>query len=457
RFAEPVLRVEPAAEVFEGVQVTLMCIAQTARPSIRLRYTFYRDGSALESAPDDGGVYTINAAAANVSGNYACEAIETTYGRRKRSDNVHLSVKQAFAVPKLTVHPEGQLVDGQRFKLMCSVEENLSEASLRYGFYRNGIPLQSPSDHSDYLSESARPADADTYHCEVTGSKVRKHSNQLHLSIRRIPVSKPELIIQPRNKLIEGGAGFLICSVSNGSLPIYYQFCKGSSMKLYWEHSNSTKLVYNIEGISRRDKGMYHCSVRNEVTGPLHSEEVEITVIVPVTDAALISHTNGTEIQPGDRLVLRCLVREGTEPQFIWYRDNVPLRNGSASSHLTADDGELIIHSFRRDNVGRYHCAAINKGTNGIIFNVTSDYIEFTLRGKSDSQIKHRQSAEKGHSLHPVCASRKQLTISIGKVTAGWYYREVINSTTLVMFPRSQFKSHSYPMAEFERNKNLEV
>ncbi|XP_059498058.1 Fc receptor-like protein 3 isoform X1 [Stegostoma tigrinum] len=417
RFAKPVLRVEPAAEVFEGLRVTLTCIARRARRSIWLHYTFYRDGSALETAPDAGGVYTINAAAANVSGNYACEAIETNSDLRKRSDNVHLSVREAFAVPKLTVYPEGQLVDGQWFKLMCLVEENLSEASLRYGFYRNGIPIQSPSDHSNSIPEPARLADSGTYHCEVMGSKVRKRSNQLHLSIRRIPVSKPELVIQSGKELIEGDMASLICSVSNGSLPIYYQFYKGSSVELYWELSNSTKLVYNIETISRKDKGIYHCSVRNEVTGPLHSEDIEITVIVPVSDAVLIPRTNGTEIQPGDRLVLRCLVREGTEPQFIWYRDNVPLRNGSASSHVTADGGELVIHSFRRDSVGRYHCAAINTGTDGTIFNVTSDYIEFTLRGNSDSQIRHRQSTGKGHSLHPVRASQKQLTISVRKVT----------------------------------------
>ncbi|XP_048477059.1 platelet endothelial cell adhesion molecule-like [Rhincodon typus] len=424
RFAKPVLRVEPATEVYEGLQVTLMCIAQTGRPSIRLHYTFYRDGSTLETAPDDRIVYTINAAAANVSGNYACEAIETNYGLRKRSDNVHLSVKQAFAVPKLTVHPEGQLVDGQWFKLMCLVEENLSEASLRYGFYRNGIPLQSPSHHNDSISESARPANSGTYHCEVMGGKVRNRSNQLHLSIRRIPVSKPELIIQPRKKLIEG---FLICSVSNGSLPIYYQFYKGSSIKMYWELSNSTKLVYNIEGISRRDKGIYHCSVRNEVTGPLHSEEVEITVTVPVTDAVLISRTNGTEIQPGDRLVLRCLVREGTEPQFIWYRDNVPLRNGSASSHVTADGGELVIHSFRRDNVGSYHCAAINEGNNGTIFNVTSDYIEFTLRARS-------YSTEIAASLVPVL-------MFAGLIASAWFIhqrRDTGNSSTVSQPNRSQ-------------------
>ncbi|XP_059498292.1 high affinity immunoglobulin gamma Fc receptor I-like [Stegostoma tigrinum] len=98
RFAKPVLRVELAAEVFEGLRVTLTCIAQAARRSIRLHYTFYRDGSALETAPDAGGVYTINAAAANVSGNYACEAIDTNYGLRKRSDNIHLSVKRELSV-----------------------------------------------------------------------------------------------------------------------------------------------------------------------------------------------------------------------------------------------------------------------------------------------------------------------------------------------------------------------
>ncbi|GCC40039.1 hypothetical protein chiPu_0024414 [Chiloscyllium punctatum] len=56
------------------------------------------------------------------------------------------------------------------------------------------------------------------------------------------------------------------------------------------------------------------------------------------------------------------------------------LRNGSTSYHVTADGGELVIHSFQRDDVGRYHCAAINKGINNTILNMTSDYIKFTLR-----------------------------------------------------------------------------
>ncbi|XP_048379848.1 platelet endothelial cell adhesion molecule-like isoform X2 [Stegostoma tigrinum] len=388
RFAKPVLTVEPAAEVVEGLRLVLTCIVKMARPSAQLRYLFYRDSIALEVVPSDGSVFNINAATANISGNYACETIETIYGLRKRSDYTHISVKQAFAVPKLTVHPEGQLFDGQWFKLLCSVEDNLSQASLWYSFYRNGVPLQFLSTHRDYISKSARVTDSGAYHCFVTDSKVWKRSNQLNLSIRRIPVSKPNLIIQPRKELIEGEAGSLICSVSNGSLPIYYQFYNGSNMELHREFSNSSELVYKIGAISKRDEGLYHCSVRNEATDlPLRSEDIKITVIVPVADAVLISRTNGTEMWAGERLVLRCLVREGTEPQFVWYRNNVPLRNGSASSHVTADGGELVIHSFRTDNVGRYHCAAINKGINGTIFNVTSDYIGFTLREIAASLI----------------------------------------------------------------------
>ncbi|XP_043539732.1 basement membrane-specific heparan sulfate proteoglycan core protein-like isoform X3 [Chiloscyllium plagiosum] len=385
RFAKPVLMVEPAAEVFEGLHLTLTCTVQAARPSIRLHYLFYRGSDVLEAPPDHGNVYTINAAATDVSGNYSCEAIEMFFSLRKRSEGIHISVKQTFTIPKLTVHPEGQVFDGQWVKLVCSVEANMFQASLQYSFYRNGVPLQSPSDHSDYISESPRPADSGTYHCEVTDGKVWKCSNQLHLSIRRIPVSKPELIIQPGKKLVEGNIGSLICSVSKGSLPIYYHFYKGSSMELYWELSNSTELVYNIGSISRRDEGLYHCSVENGVTGHQHSEDIEITVIIPVTDAELISSTNGTEVHSGEWLVLWCRVREGTEPQFIWYRDNVPLRNDSGSYHVTANGGELAIHSFQRDDVGRYHCAAINKGSNNTIFNVTSDYIEFTLRARSYS------------------------------------------------------------------------
>ncbi|XP_060712956.1 Fc receptor-like A [Hemiscyllium ocellatum] len=185
RFAKPVLRVEPTAEVFEGLPVTLTCTVRAARPSVHLHYSFYRDSAALEAVPGHGSMYTINAAAANVAGNYACEAINTVYSLRKRSNSIHISIKQAFAVPVLIMRPEGQLFDGQRVKLVCWVEANPSQASLQYSFYRNGILLQAPSDHSDYISESARPTDSGTYHCEVTNGKVWKRSNQLYLSIKR--------------------------------------------------------------------------------------------------------------------------------------------------------------------------------------------------------------------------------------------------------------------------------
>ncbi|XP_043539695.1 platelet endothelial cell adhesion molecule-like isoform X8 [Chiloscyllium plagiosum] len=437
RFAKPVLRVEPA-EVFEGLQFTLTCTVLVAWPSLQLHYWFYRDSAALQTAPDHGSVYTINSAAANVSGNYACEAINTVYGLMKRSNSIHISVKQAFTIPMLTVHPEGQLFDGQRVKLVCWIEEYPSQASLWYSFYRNEVPLQSPSDHRDYISESAHPTDSGTYHCEVTDGKVWKRSNQLYLSIRRIPVSKPELIIQPEKDLIEGDPGSLICSVSNGSLPIYYQFYNSSSVELYRELSNSTELVYNIGPISRRDEGHYHCSVRNEVTGPQHSEDIEIAVIVPVRDAVLIFFINGTEIQSGDRLVLRCRVREGTEPQFVWYRDNMSLRNGSASYQVTADGGEMVIHSFQRDDVGRYHCAAINKGANHTIFNVTSDYIEFTLRAQGYSK--------------EIMASLLPVLLLVGLIVL-WYYihwRDTGNSSTVSQPRKSQ------PSGEGAAASNLE-
>ncbi|GCC20792.1 hypothetical protein chiPu_0019360, partial [Chiloscyllium punctatum] len=124
----------------------------------------------------------------------------------------------------------------------------------------------------------------------------------------------------------------------------------------------------------------------------------------PVTDAVLIFFISGTEIQSTDHLILPCLVREGTEPQFLWYCDNVMLRNGSASYHVTADGGELVIHSFQRDHVGRNHCAAINKGAIDTSFNVTSDYIEFTLRenttaGLVYSEVTIKKRKEPGKDL----------------------------------------------------------
>ncbi|GCC21718.1 hypothetical protein chiPu_0020193 [Chiloscyllium punctatum] len=64
------------------------------------------------------------------------------------------------------------------------------------------------------------------YACEAINTVycLWKRSNSIHISIKQIAVSKPDPIILPGKALIEGDMGSLICSVSNGSLPIYYQF-----------------------------------------------------------------------------------------------------------------------------------------------------------------------------------------------------------------------------------------
>ncbi|XP_078390493.1 Fc receptor-like protein 2 [Cetorhinus maximus] len=428
RFAEPRLSTE--SQIFEGEPLRLECFAETKRPGISLQYSFYRDGERLPDNPYGGNEFS-RVASLGDSGGYLCEAEAWPYSLRKKSQTVYIWVKgyceasgdsmrgafgihrdhgrysyakgrdeqrkfcsnigdhvrslsEAFSEPTLSA--DGQIFEGQPLKVKCRVESNAPWFSLRYRFFKDAHALGSQSFENYYKREAAWLEDSGTYHCQVSATDVdvTKSSDKIYLQINRVPVTKPRLTILPGTDLMEGDAARLRCSVSEGSLPITYRFYKDSGEEVYRETSNLTSAVHEIAGVRPNSGGSYHCEVENGVTeNPPQSEFVALAVIVPVTDALLISKPNTTVISVGQRLVLQCRLKAGTAPQFLWYRDNQPLGNTSQSYHFSADGTEFIIHPFQESDGGQYHCVATNKGIKDDIFNATSNSIQVKVPAKS--------------------------------------------------------------------------
>uniref|UniRef100_UPI00398E793D Fc receptor-like protein 2 n=1 Tax=Pristiophorus japonicus TaxID=55135 RepID=UPI00398E793D len=222
------------------------------------------------------------AASLNDSGTYLCEANAFYHGVKKKSDEVSVSVKEVFSKPVLSAESEVKLFEGQQLKLLCLVEISRSSSSLRYKFYKDGQALNFAEDHNYYIKETSRPDDSGSYLCEATtwNSEVKKLSNPVSVSVRRIPVSKPELTISPGTELIEGDTASIACSVSNGSTPINYIFYKQTNQEIYREASNLPKSIYQIGHIKKSTEGDYSCGVSNEAEElPQHSEPVAVSVI----------------------------------------------------------------------------------------------------------------------------------------------------------------------------------
>ncbi|XP_067833426.1 Fc receptor-like protein 5 [Heptranchias perlo] len=380
-FSKPTLRAEPEAQIFEGQRLKFICSVETFITNSHLMYSFLKNGHALNLNTELNN-YIMDTARPDDSGTYLCKATNFNSEVTKYSNAVSVLVKQLFSKPTLRAEPEAQIFEAQRLKFICSVETFVSNPHLCYFFFKNGHALNLNTELNSYIMDTARPDDSGTYLCKATtfNSEVTKDSNEVSVLVKRVPVSKPELTISPGKEAIAGDTAALTCSVYNGSAPINYIFYKDSNKELHLEQSDLNEITFEIVKVNKSTEGNYSCGVSNQVTGPtLHSEFVAVSVVVPVAGAFLTSNTNQTEISAGFRLVLRCLVTEGTEPRFHWYLNGRQLENISESYHFNADGSELIINSFEISHGGRYHCVAANRGKDVGIFNTTSNHIDVTV------------------------------------------------------------------------------
>ncbi|XP_078390312.1 Fc receptor-like protein 2 [Cetorhinus maximus] len=280
-FSTPTLRAEPATDVFEGQRLKVACRVARSAGDIGLQYSFYRDGTPLDFHASSVGERT-GVASLQVSGSYHCEADAPRRAVLKRSAGVHIAVKQAFSKPTLKVELGARSLTGQQLKLTCVVQIFRPSLSLRYTFSKDSQALDAAPRESSYVLEGARTNDSGVYNCEAKAvdSKVKKLSNQVLVTLRRIPVSKPELIVQPGDKLTEGDTASITCSVSNGSSPITYTFHKNFNKELHSETSNLTRITYGISKVNESSEGNYSCSVTNDGTKPfLQSNVVTVAVV----------------------------------------------------------------------------------------------------------------------------------------------------------------------------------
>ncbi|XP_041038597.1 Down syndrome cell adhesion molecule-like protein 1 homolog, partial [Carcharodon carcharias] len=317
---------------------------------------------------------------------YRCEA-EGMF-RKQVSGDVTITVTDLCSTPTLNVEPGVRVLAGQRLRITCLVQQLHVDYPLLRSLLKDGERLGLPGGR--YTTGWAAPEDSGVYQCEVTSSKgsYKEMSLPVFVSVELIPVSKPDLQAEPGAKVIEGEKTSLICSVSTGSAPITYVFIHNLNKEIYWEISNDSRITYKMTDVRKNSEGNYSCKVSNKAPGlALQSKSIEVAVIVPVDGASITSEANNTEVPIGGRLVLHCLLKAGTSPQFLWYLNRQRLENSSEYYDLRADVSELNIHSFQKRHEGWYHCEANNAGPNGVRFNTTSNEIHITAPVQSKAIV----------------------------------------------------------------------
>ncbi|XP_059498327.1 Fc receptor-like protein 6 isoform X6 [Stegostoma tigrinum] len=246
---------------------------------------WYRNNSLIEGEHEP--EYTIASAKFSDGATYRCE--QRLGFRRWISHDESIIVRDLCSEPTLQADPSVELFVGERFKLACLAEPFHDDHSLLYVFYKNGESLNFPSEKSSYTTEEATLDHSGTYQCEVKtrDSKLRKKSNIVPISIKRIPVSVPDLSIHPGNEVVEGDSTSLNCSVTRGSTPIQYIFYRDGK-EIYWEYSNHSRTIHTFINASKRQEGYYHCAVSNQEGESLqYSKAIAVSVIAQAHSAEM--------------------------------------------------------------------------------------------------------------------------------------------------------------------------
>ncbi|XP_060712754.1 high affinity immunoglobulin gamma Fc receptor I-like isoform X4 [Hemiscyllium ocellatum] len=260
-----------------GETSVLKCSSYTWGSGTDYSFLWYRNNFLIEGEHEP--EYTIAMARFSDGATYRCE--QKLGFRKWISQDVSIIVKDLCSKPTLQADPDVEVFIGEGFNLVCLTEPFHENHPLLYTFYKNRDSLNFPSEKSSYAKEEATMHHSGSYQCEVTtrDSNLRKWSNIVLISIKRIPVSVPDLSAKNGNEVMEGDSAWLNCSVTRGSTPIQYIFYK-DSQEIYWEYSNHSRIVHTIVNISKSQEGNYHCAVSNqEEESLLYSKLLAVSVI----------------------------------------------------------------------------------------------------------------------------------------------------------------------------------
>nr|XP_012604179.1 Fc receptor-like protein 2 isoform X1 [Microcebus murinus] len=229
-FQHPVLTAS-SFQPIEGGPVALTCETRLhpQKSKVQLQFRFFRGSRALGSGWSSSPELQIPATRTEDSGSYWCEAGTVTPRIRKQSPQSKIHVRRIpiSNVSLETRVPAGQVIEGGKLDLLCSVAEGTGKITFSWHREATGPSLGKKTQHSltaELNILAVRESDAGGYYCTADNGHEPIQSNVVNILVR-IPVSSPVLTITaPRAQAVEGDVVELRCEALRGSPPILYRF-----------------------------------------------------------------------------------------------------------------------------------------------------------------------------------------------------------------------------------------
>ncbi|XP_077320175.1 Fc receptor-like protein 3 [Lithobates pipiens] len=365
-FSEPALKLIEVS-VMEGDGMTLKCSTSLAPPRkyTKLYFAFYRDGRTVRGY-DVSDTYRVMSAQLEDSGKYTCEVRTAADTLRKNSKALSIQIQAIFSEPVLRLI-QPHLTEGDVMNLKCEttlVPPNKNR-ELRFGFYKDGRPMQEFGVSDRYRVPSARIEDSGNYACEAqtVNGTVKKRSKNVLIQIK---AAFGQIQIKlSANEVVVGDNIVLSCESMLSTLPICYTFYRNNTSFRNITVHQKEEAVIRVPITSPSMAGLYFCISDNGIAKQKQLSNMVILLVVdPVSGINVVLDKADEVFVFGDSLTMTCLVERGSSPTFLWVHNGRVVKHNPMVYQLRDDGRVLYIHSLRYYHSGSYQCSASNKVSN---------------------------------------------------------------------------------------------
>ncbi|XP_011479128.2 HEPACAM family member 2 [Oryzias latipes] len=316
-----------------------------------------------------------------------------------RGESLLLPVETRFPLDKAEIQGTWSYTkpSGTRITLVTFTKET---AIINMG-YRNWLNFKEPN-ISLGIENLNKDSEGD-YHLSLniefhnqTG-QVIKEEKTVAVTVD-VPVSVPEIQKSPSHSVIEDKANVTwTCSVNTGTRVEFRWFRDNaelvSSERYHFTQDRSALL---ISPVKKEDKGTYRCKVKNPVSKPLESKDVELNVyygpynLEVNTDQGL--RTGGVfTINPGELVFFECQADSNPPNSYVW------ISKRHNETQIITEGPRLEVLSYRLAQAEDYLCRAFNNVTK------KQDEAQFTLVVARFGTDRGKQIQEAG-SVLPLAA-----------------------------------------------------
>ncbi|KAJ1081449.1 hypothetical protein NDU88_001631 [Pleurodeles waltl] len=288
----------------------------------------------------------------------------------------------------LKVQPTGgKFTEGEKMILTCSVGAGTGPVTFSWCKMRTGNCVYEQTLNSrkvDYIVPSVTEIFEGAFYCRASNSRATVESELIQLSVK-IPVSQPMLTFGlDGDRHVLGDTVMIHCESKRGTLPIVYQFYHQQRTlgKVFIHQKEPGRLKVTLA--SADDSGAYSCDASNDVSSDVQrSEELFLTVVVPVSGATLKIDKTSPEVPVDESLRFTCSLASGSLPEFHWFHDEKVVDETSGIYLLPAPGNSLFIESIQPEHGGNYQCHATNILNQNKTLNSTSNIITVSVVGLS--------------------------------------------------------------------------